>query len=184
MKTTFKPLLIDYDYQREANYKAEVNTHRQRITDFFNTIGKFIEVENKNDYKGNLVGTFLTQFEAKYKDSFPSVMTLNRIVEVCDVPMSTIKKLANEIDHSNIHLDFDTLQEINPLDFGIYTETEEQNKLFLYAKNICDAIYKEDRPTVHFYNADLVRSFAGLMVYDFQKGQIKPSVMLIKNQLR
>jgi hypothetical protein len=76
------------------------------------------------------------------------------------------------------------MQEIEPIEFRVYTESEEQNKLFQYAQTICEAIYTPERPNIHFWNADLVRSFGGLMVYDFGKQQIVPNVLMIKNQMR
>ena len=180
MKTTFKKIQIGYQKEWETNHNNDLNTLRTHLTAFFNEVGKYIEVNDKNAYKGKFITTFLTEFETKYKASYPPLMSLEKILMVSDVNVSKIKKIVNDIEAIRIDIDFNTMQESNPMDFAVYTETEAQNELFKYAQNICDAIYTTDRPNIHFWNADLVRSFGGLMVYDFGKQQIVPNLLMIK----
>jgi hypothetical protein len=184
MKTTYKPIKIGHQSEWETNHKNNLNALRNHVTTFFNEVSKTIEVEDKNAYKGNFIDKFLIEFEAKYKGSFPPVMSLEKIIQMSDVNLPLLKKIVNDIEAVGIDVDLNTLDEIEPIDFGVYTESEEQEKLYKYAVGICEAIYTNDRPNMHFFNADLVRSFAGLFVYDFTKQQIVPNVLMIKNQLR
>jgi hypothetical protein len=184
MKTTFKPIQIGYQKEYEANHKNNLTALRNHVTAFFNEVSKTVEVADKNAYKGKFISTFLTEFETKYKSSFPPVMSLEKIIQMSDVNVSKLKKIVNDIEAVGIDIDLNTLQEIEPIEFRVYTENEEQNKLFQYAQTICEAMYTNDRPNIHFWNADLVRSFGGLMVYDFGKQQIVPNVLMIKNQMR
>jgi hypothetical protein len=184
MKTTYKPIKIGHQTEWETNHKNNLTALKSHINAFFNEVSKTIEVEDKNAYKGNFINKFLIDFEAKYKSSFPSVMSLEKIVQMCEVNLPLLKKIVNDIEAVGIDVDLNTMQELNPIDFGVYTESEEQEKLYKYAVGICEAIYTNDRPNLHFFNADLVRSFAGLFVYDFTKQQIVPNVLMIKNQMR
>lgn len=184
MKATFKPIQIGYQKEYEANHKNNLTALRNHVTAFFNEVSKTVEVADKNAYKGKFISTFLTEFETKYKSSFPPVMSLEKIIQMSDVNVTKLKKIVNDIEAVGIDIDLNTLQEIEPIEFGVYTESEEQNKLFQYAQTICEAIYTPERPNIHFWNADLVRSFGGLMVYDFGKQQIVPNVLMIKNQMR
>lgn len=180
----YKPIKIGHQTEWETNHKNNLNALRNHINAFFNEVSKTIEVDDKNAYKGNFINKFLSDFEAKYKSSFPPVMTLEKIVQMCEVNLPLLKKIVNDIEAVGIDIDLNTLDEIEPIDFAVYTESEEQEKLYKYAVGICEAIYPTDRPNLHFFNADLVRSFAGLFVYDFTKQQIVPNVLMIKNQLR
>lgn len=180
MKTTFKPIQIGNQIEWETNHNKDLNTLRTHLTAFFDEVAKYIEVTDKNAYKGKFISTFLAEFETKYKASYPPLMSLEKILMVSDVNVNKLKKLVNDIEAIGIDIDFNTMEETNPMDFAVYTENEEQNKMFQYAQNICDAIYTTDRPNIHFWNADLVRSFGGLMVYDFSKQQIVPNLLMIK----
>lgn len=180
MKTTFKPIQIGKQAEYESNHNKSLNELRNHLKAFFEEVGKYIEVGDKNAYKGFYIGTFITEFEKKYKASFPPFMSLDKILQMSEVNVSKLKKIVNDIEAINIDIDFNTMEETNPIDFAIYTENEEQNKLYQYAQNICDAIYTADRPNIHFWNADLVRSFGGLMIYDFSKQQIVPNLLMIK----
>ena len=180
MKATFKPIQIGYQKEYETSHNNELTALRSHLTTFFHEVAKYIEVTDKNVYKGKFITTFLAEFETKYKASYPPLMTLEKILMVRDVNVSKLKKIVNDIEAIGIDIDFNTMQETNPMDFAVYTENEMQNHLFQYAKNICDAIYTTDRPNIHFWNADLVRSFGGLMVYDFSKQQIVPNLLMIK----
>ena len=180
MKKEFKPIQIGYQIEWETNHNNDLNTLRTHLNAFFNEVAKYIEVTDKNAYKGKFITTFLAEFEKKYKASYPPLMTLEKILMVSDVNVPKLKKIVNDIEAIGIDIDFNTMQETNPIDFAVYTENEEQNKMFQYAQNICDAIYTTDRPNIHFWNADLVRSFGGLMVYDFSKQQIAPNLLMIK----
>ena len=180
MKKEFKPIQIGKQIEWETNHNKELTALRTHLTAFFDEVAKYIEVTDKNAYKGYFISAFITEFEKKYKGSFPPLMSLEKILQMSEVNVSKLKKLVNDIEAIGIDIDFNTMQETNPIDFAVYTENEEQNKLFQYAQNICDAIYTTDRPNIHFWNADLVRSFGGLMVYDFSKQQIVPNLLMIK----
>jgi hypothetical protein len=180
MKTTFKPIQIGKQIEWETSHNNDLNTLRTHLNAFFDEVAKYVDVTDKNAYKGKFISTFLTEFETKYKASYPPLMTLEKILMVSDVNVSKLKKIVNDIEAVDIDIDFNTMEETNPIDFAVYTENEAQNQLFQYAQNICDAIYTTDRPNIHFWNADLVRSFGGLMVYDFSKQQIVPNLLMIK----
>lgn len=178
----FTPIAIGVKEHQKKEFEANLTHLRTLLSDFFSEVDKFIQVEDKNVYKGNLINCFVKNFEDKYRKEFSSMLTIDKVMELCEVNTDKLKSLATKIKEYNIEIDYNTL-EAKEVDFTIYTESEEHNKLYHYVKKITDAI--EDKPNNHFfYHSDLVRGFNGLVYYDFSSQTIKPNINFILGNIR
>jgi len=181
-KQNFKPLAIGINESEKQRFEADLTQLRTIVSDFFSEVDKFIQVEDKNVYRGNLINTFVKDFEHKYRAEFSSMLTIDKVMELCEVNTDKLKSLATKIKEYNIEIDYNT-GEAPIKDFTIYTESEEQNKLYQYVKKITDSI--SDKPTSHFfYHSDLVRGFNGLVFYDFSTQTIQPNINYILGNIR
>lgn len=176
----FERKMIEFNFEGEINYNRKLTTIRADLTNFFNEIEKYIEVKNKSAYKENLMQQFKEEFSDKHKKDFPPILSLERVMELCDVDFTRLNFLIVKVDNAAIDIDFDTQEPTEQTDFGYYTENENQNFWLTYLQNICNAIYTSDRPTTHFWNADLVRGFGNMLNYDFATQKLKPNKEFIK----
>ena len=177
----FKPIVIGYNASAESNYKANLSTKIDRLTQFFEECTKYVDIKDKNAYKPNLYNSFVEDFSKKYKEQFSELLTIENILELSEVPVDKLRFLAAKINEIDIDLDFNTYEASMP-DFTIKTESIEENLLWNYANGISKAIH-ENRPTnlsLTFFNADLQRAFCGLMIYDFSSQRLVPNVSWIK----
>jgi hypothetical protein len=181
-KQNFKPLAIGVNESEKQRFEADLTQFKALVSDFFSEVDKFIQVEDKNAYKGNLINTFVKDFEDKYRAEFSSILTIDKVMELCEVNTDKLKSLAEKIKEYNIEIDYNT-GEAETRDFTIYTESEEHNNLYHYVKKITDSI--AENPNNHFfYNSDLVRGFNGLVYYDFSTQSIKPNITYILGKQR
>lgn len=182
---TFTPITIGYNTSAESNYKANLSTKIDRLTQFFEECDKYVTIEDKNAYKPNLYNSFVEDFSKKYKKQFSELLTIEKILEISDVPVDKLRFLASKINEIDIDLDYNTHETSAP-DFSIKTESIEENLLWNYANGISKAIH-ENRPTnlsLTFFNADLQRAFCGLMIYDFSSQRLVPNVSWIKGSYK
>jgi hypothetical protein len=92
-----------------------------------------------------------------------------------DVDIQRINSLISII--SSIDID----ENAAPLpDFNIYTESQEQNKLFQYLQTIIDNIENLQNNGHHIYPAPLINAFNGSLHYDFKQNKLIPSVNFVK----
>ena len=181
-KQNFIPLAIGINEHEKQRFEADLTQLRTHVSDYFSEVDKFIQVEDKNVYKANLINSFVKDFEDKYRKEFSNLLTIEKILELCEVNTDKLKSLATKIKEYNIEINYNT-GEAPTKDFTIYTESDEQNKLYNYVKKITDSI--ADKPNNHFfYNSDLVRGFNGIVYYDFSSQSIKPNITYILGKQR
>jgi len=177
----FKPIVIGYDESSKKRFEANLTALSVHLKDFFTKCEKYVQIEDKNTYKGNLLQSFISDFSDKYQSEFSQLLSIEKMLELSDVPVDKLRFLAAKINEIDIDLDFNTHEASTP-DFSIKTESIEENLLWNYANGISKAIH-ENRPTnlsLTFFNADLQRAFCGLMIYDFSSQKLVPNVSWIK----
>ena len=175
MKTSNKytPIIIGYKAEEEKTYKANLEAKISALESFYAYIGNYISTENKKMFTDNLYDTFIQRFSDRYSQDFPHI-SLNKIFSLMDVDIQRINSLISII--SSIDIDVEA-----PLpDFNIYTESEEQNKLFQYLQTIIDNIENLKKNGHHIYPAPLVSAFNGALHFDFKENKLIPSVNFVK----
>lgn len=179
----FKRIAIGYNEAQKKQFESDLNTLTSYLNDFFSEIAKYIEVKDKNVFNGNFLNTFLELFGQKYKCQFPEFMSLEKVLELCEVNTDKIKALASKINEYQIEIDLNTNEAKTP-DFTVYTESIEQNLLYKYASEIEKAIFDNKPTEITFFQSDLQRGFSGLLTYDFSTQRLKPNIGYIKGQYR
>jgi hypothetical protein len=175
MKTSnkFTPIIIGYKAEEEKIYKNNLEAKISALEDFFSYVGKFISTEDRKTFRANLYDTFVQRFYDKYEKDYPHI-TINKLFALLDVNIEKINSLIAIINS----IDIDENEE--PQDFNIYSENEEQNKLYGYLKTIIDNIENLQNNGHHIYPAPLINAFNGSLHFDFKQNKLIPSVNFVK----
>lgn len=179
----FKPITIGYDERAKNQFDANLTALRSHLTDFFKECTKYVEIKDKNAYKGDLLNSFISDFSGKYSSQFSELLTIEKILELSDVDTHKLRFLESRIKEININIDYNTLESVTP-DFSIKTNSLEENLLYEYANGISKAIYDNKPNHLTFFNADLQRAFCGLLLYDFSNQKLVPNISWIKGNYR
>jgi hypothetical protein len=177
MKTSnkFTPIIIGYKAEEEKKYKTNLEAKISSLQTFYDYVGKFISTEDRKTFRANLYDTFVQRFYDKYAKDYPHI-TINKMFGLLDVDIQRINSLITTINS----IDIDENEE--PQDFNIYTENEEQNKLYGYLKTIIDNIENLQKGGFTIYPAPLVNAFNGSLHFDFKDNRLKPSIHFVKGQ--
>ena len=182
-KKDFQRIAIGYNEAQKKQFELDLNAFTSYLNDFFTEIAKYIEVKDKNVFKGKFLNTFLELFAKKYKSQFPEFMSLEKVLELCEVNTDKIKALASKINEYQIEIDLNTNEAKTP-DFTIYTESIEQNLLWNYANNLTKAIHENMPNGITFFYSDLVRGFSNVLTYDFSTQRLVPNIGYIKGNYK
>jgi hypothetical protein len=180
---TFTPITIGYNETAKRRFEANLTALSVHLKDFFTECEKYVQIEDKNTYKGNLLQSFISDFSDKYQSEFSQLLSIEKMLELSDVPVDKLRFLAAKINEIDIDLDFNT-HEVETPDFSIKTNSIEENLLWNYANGISKAIHDNKPNHLTFFNADLQRAFCGLMIYDFSSQRLVPNVSWIKGNYR
>jgi hypothetical protein len=179
----FKPMLIAIDKHKQRDYDSRKTAFITLLSDFFGEVDQFIQVKNKNEFKCNFYNKFKEQFAATYKGKFPEIITLEKQLELASVNVNKLKFLSEKLsEYSDIQIDLNT-NEIEKVDFGLYTSNENENKLFKFLTSLVDTIHDAEQYTnvnkVHIQSA-----FSNSIFYDHLEQRFKPNYFFITNQMR
>ena len=179
----FKPIVIGYDESSKKRFEANLTALSVHLKDFFTECEKYVQIEDKNVYKGNLLNSFISDFSKKYKTQFSELLTIDKILELSNVDTHKLRFLESKIKEINIEIDYNTHKAETP-DFSIKTNSLEENLLYEYASGIAAAVHKTKPEYLTFFYADLVRGFANILQYDFNSQRLVPNVSWIKGNYR
>jgi hypothetical protein len=179
MSKQFKPIKIGVDTANEKAYTINVDNKKNRFNALFAYIAGFIRVEDKQRFKSDIYGTFISEFSDLTRPSFPT-LTISKIAELHNLQLHKLEALINSFNDIQIDWNFEKNEPIKEPCFDILTTCEEQNNRYQKTKSLCEAIeaMKEDK---HFYPADIVRGANGTLAFDFETNQIIPSIGYILN---
>jgi len=153
------------------------------LSDFFGEVDQFIQVKNKNEFKGNFYNKFKEEFAATYKGKFPEIVNLEKQLELASVNVNKLKFLSEKLsEYSDIQINLNT-NEIEKVDFGLYTTNENENRLLVFLKSLVDTIHQAEQYTnvnkVHIQSA-----FSNSIFFDHLEQKFKPNYYFITNQIR
>ena len=176
MRTTkeFTAVVIGHRTEEAKRYKINLDAKIKALEEFYNYVGKFISTEDRKTFDANLYDVFIQRFSNRYSNDFPHI-SLNKMFGLMDVNTDKINSLIQTI--SSIDIDAAAAAP----DWNIYTESEEQNKLYKYLQNIIENIdhLKETR---NIFPAPLISGFNGMFQFDFTTNKIVPSIPFIKGE--
>jgi hypothetical protein len=177
MKTKeFQKILIDTSEHLQKDYLSRFNAKIKAFNALCSYMKHFISIEDKNEFKSEIYETFLNKFLKKNKDDFPKNSPINSMLNFMQVNTQKLQDLITEFNaidfEENIDFNAPILEE---KDFGIYTETEEQNFLFFRLQNIITEISKLEALNKTILKAPLVQAFQFMLQYDFFTQQLKPN---------
>jgi hypothetical protein len=179
----FKPIVIGYDESSKKRFEANLTALSVHLKDFFTECEKYVQIEDKNVYKGNLLNSFISDFSKKYKTQFSELLTIDKILELSNVDTHKLRFLESKIKEINIEIDYNTHKAETP-DFSIKTNSIEENLLWNYANNLSKAIHENMPNGITFFYSDLQRGFANVLLYDFSTQRLVPNVSYIKGGYR
>ena len=142
------------------------------IDELHDYVSRFVEVKDKVNLQGNFYDSFVTMFLDKYKDKFPPI-SIERMFEQMECDSKKIKELCQIIE--SIPIKLDSKMEATEPDFNIYTETEEQNKLFVTLNRLCKDVNALKNFGVRLSGNALIQGTQQMLIYDWAKQEMKPN---------
>lgn len=180
---TFTPIIIGIDESSKRRFEANLTALSAHLKDFFTECEKYVQIEDKNLYKGSLLNSFISDFSKKYKKQFSELLTIEKILELSNVDTHKLRFLESKIKEIDIDIDYNT-HEVETPDFSIKTNSIEENLLWNYANNLSKAIHDNLPNGITFFYSDLQRGFANVLLYDFSTQRLVPNVSYIKGSYK
>lgn len=173
MKTkTFQPIAIGKNESEEKRFKSQIRTKRRMIDELYDICSKYVKIEDKSTLQGNFYNDFITLFLAKYQSEFPPI-SVNKMLEAMEVNILKLEALCHNIQAIKIELDSNLEAEIP--DFNIYTESEDQNKLYITLKRLCEDIAALKGFGIRITGAGLSNGTQQALMYDWGKQEMIPN---------
>lgn len=179
---TFEPIIIGINDQEKKLHESNLNLILSYLNDFTELTNKHLPNFKKNGLKSNLFEAFKLQFQELYSDKFPELLSLDKILELSDVPTDKLRYLSQRIDELNKGVLVNLATKETPeKDFNIYTTSEDQNKLYKYLSEASISIenLKEFRS---IYVGQMTPFFNGLFLYDYASQSLKPNIHVIQGK--
>tara|TARA_R100001440_G_scaffold26023_2_gene42309 strand:- start:448 stop:996 length:549 start_codon:yes stop_codon:yes gene_type:complete len=175
----FQPIAIAKDEEAAKRFKSQVRIKRRYIDELHDYISKYVEVQDKVNLQGNFYDSFVTMFLDAYKDKFPPI-SLEKMFDQMDCDSKKIKELCDKIESIDIKLD--AKMEAKEPDFNIYTNSENQNKLFVTLKRLCKDVNSLKEFGVRLSGNALIHGTQMMLVYNWSKQEMEPNTRRILGQ--
>ena len=172
----FQPIAIGTDEESEKRFKSRVRLKKRYIDELHEYVNKFVKVDDKVNLQGNFYDSFVTMFLDTYKDKFPPI-SIEKMFEQMECNAFRIKELCNNIESIDIKLD--ARMEATLPDFNIYTNTQDQNKLFVTLKRLCKDVNSLKDYGVRLSGGALITGTQNMLVYDWSSQEMKPNTRRI-----
>ena len=169
---TFQPIAIGKNESEEKRFKSQIRTKRRMIDELYDICSKYVKIEDKSTLQGNFYNDFITLFLAKYQSEFPPI-SVNKMLEAMEVNKEYIDEMSNKINAINIELDTE-LNTKEP-DFNVYTESEDQNKLYITLKRLCEDIAALKGFGIRITGSGLSNGTQQALMYDWAKQEMIPN---------
>jgi len=168
----FQPIAIGTDEGAETRFKSRVRLKKRYIDELHEYVNKFVKIEDKVNLQGNFYDSFVSMFLDAYKDKFPPI-SIEKMFEQMECNAGKVKELCNNIEGIDIKLD--ARMEATLPDFNIYTESEEQNKLFVTLSRLCKDVNALKKFGVRLSGNALIQGTQQMLAYDWGKQEMTPN---------
>jgi hypothetical protein len=177
MSKAFTPIVISRDVTAEKEFRTDVERKYRLSKEFFSYVDRFVKTEDRNVLKHELpYNYFIEQFTAKFEGNFPPQLSVRKQMELLEVDTAKIDFLSNEIASIKVEIDFNTGLPEDETDFNIYTQSEDQNRLYKYLTSVADAVAKAEQFGITTYPANICGGFNGWLGFDFNTNKIVPNI--------
>lgn len=183
-KAEFEPIVIGYLTSEAKQYKDDAQRKWRLYNEFFTYVQRFIPVDDKEAFKGNLYATFTDTFANKFTNQFPPQLSVRKMFELLEVDTAKIDFLVREIEAIKIDINLETGQPINEPDWNVYTQSNEQNKLFEYLTKTIQNIEQGAEYGINVYPANICQAFSGWVAYDWEQNKLVPNLTRVLNNER
>ena len=123
--------LIKEDRYQSEQYKQKAQAKINAFQSLLTYVGQFVTIDNRTAFYDNPKGEFERLFKARTRKY--NEIPLSKVYELFGVDIQRIESLSNELRENPVNISPETL-EAEEIDFGIYAETEEEQKLLETAK--------------------------------------------------
>jgi len=175
----FQPIAIGIDGESQVRFQSSVRIKKRYIDELHEYVNKFVDVQDKVNLQGNFYDSFVTMFLDAYKDKFPPI-SIEKMFEQMDCDASKVKELCKKIEDIDVKLD--ARMKAKEPDFNIYTQSEEQNKLFVTVNRLCKDINALKKFGVTLSGGALIQGTQNMLVYDWETKGMKPNTRRILNK--
>ena len=177
MSKAFTPIVISRDVTAEKEFRTDVERKYRLSNEFFSYVDRFVKTEDRNVLKHELpYNYFIEQFTAKFEGNFPPQLSVRKQMELLEVDTAKIDFLSNEIASIKVEIDFNTGLPKDEPDFNLYTQSEDQNKMYKYLTSVADAVAKAEQFGITTYPANICGGFNGWLGFDFNTNKIVPNI--------
>ena len=174
----FKPIAIGIDSESLNRFHKNVETKVKYIDELHEYVNKFVNIEDKVNLQGNFYDSFVQMFLDEYKDKFPPI-SIEKMFEQMDCDYMKVRELCQKIKDIDIKLD--ARMKAKEPDFNIYTQSEDQNKLYTTLNRLCKDVNALKDFGVRLSGGALIQGTQNMLVYDWGTQGMKPNTRRILN---
>ena len=177
MKKDFKRIPITIDKDKQTKWRSNLRLKQRLLRELYKYVNKFVKVEHEHELQGNFYNEFVERFLAKYQSEFPPISVV-KMLDAMDVDTNLLEKACNDINAIDIKLNEDL--EAKEPDFNIYTESEDQNKLYKVLERISKdlgTLYSDHN--IRLVPQNLQQGTSQALVYDWSERALKPNIRKI-----
>jgi hypothetical protein len=182
-KDEFTPIIIGKDNAREDAYKRDLEAKRRDLTALDEYCSTFVSIEDKTILFKDFKETFLKMFYDKYASQFPSIVTLQKMIEFSSVDMDKIETLCRNIESIKIDLD-ETFSPLSQIDFNIYTKSQKENLLYATMKRVCQDLDTLSNNGVRLHPMSIQNGTMQTIKYDWKSQSMQPNLNAVHNAIR
>lgn len=182
-KDEFTPIIIGKDNAREDAYKRDLEAKRRDLTALDEYCSTFVSIEDKTILFKDFKETFLKMFYDKYHSQFPSIVTLQKMIEFSSVDMDKIDTLSKNIESIKIDLD-ESFSPLSEVDFNIYTKTQKENLLYATMKRVCQDLDTLSNNGVRLHPMSIQNGTMQTIKYDWKSQSMQPNLNAVHNAIR
>jgi hypothetical protein len=182
MKTKeFSRIAITIDKDAQTKFNSQVRLKQRHINDLYQLVSKHITPPKKSALQGNFYNEFIEMFLAKYQSEFPPI-SVHKMLEAMEVNTTKIDELTKQIAAIDIELN----EELQPpvMDFNIYTESEDQNKLYKTLERICKELASLHSQGVRIVPQNLQMGTSQALMYNWSEKRMTPNIRKVLGKER
>ena len=175
----FQPIAISLNEEARTKFHSNVRMKKRYMDELHEYVNKFVNIEDKVNLQGNFYDSFVQMFLDAYKDKFPPI-SIEKMFEQMDCDANKVKELCSKIEGIDIKLD--AKMEAKEPDFNIYTQRENQNKLFVTLNRLCKDVNSLKEFGVRLSGNALIHGTQMMLVYNWSKQEMEPNTRRILGQ--
>ena len=159
---------IFHDELSETMYTQKLERKKKLFQELIEYCSKFVHLDDLTALSNEGEQYFQKVFYARYKDEFPPMVSIQKMIEMVECSLSKISSLHTRYSEIQIEGFNPETQEAPIIDFSVYATTKEQIKRYQLAQSICDAV-NEIKATTNYtiFHGQLSQAMGGILQISF-----------------